>query len=61
MTNKEILTQDLINLIHACATRLNELNEYTEEEMTISDEDCYTVTKARQDITKMTLINEMSF
>lgn len=61
MTNKEVLKQDLINLIHVCAARLNELNEYTEEEMTISNEDCCTVTKALQDITKMTLVDEIPF
>lgn len=61
MTNKEVLTQDLINLIHVCAARLNELKEYTEEETTISNEDCYTVTKALQDITKMTLVDEIPF
>ena len=61
MTNKEILTQDLLNLIHACKSRLHELTEYTEDELTISNKDLTKVAESLQYITKLTIVDEIPF
>lgn len=61
MTKKEILTQDLLNLIHACTSRLHELTEYTEDELIISNNDLTKVAEALQYITKLTMVDEIPF
>ena len=61
MTNKEVLTQDLLNLIHVCASRLHELTEYTEDELTISNNDLTKVAESLQYITKLTIVDEIPF
>lgn len=61
MTEKEILTQDLLNLIHACTSRLHELTEYEADELAISNNDLTKVAEVLQYITKLTIVNEISF
>lgn len=38
MTNREVITQNLLNIINSCVAKLHLLNDYTDDELILTDD-----------------------